>query len=219
MTNVSATPEKISMRSRLFDLALEALEKEGWKVERIARSGKSSVRRITKGKLQKTVSIRTSQDTWIAFPRTQDDKAWSTLADVDYVVAASVDNRANPQFAQVHLLPGDEMRTRFDRAYAARMKAGHTVPPGRGVWLSLYEEESSSPVSLIGAGFGLKHPAIAKVPLSSHEAASLTEEPDADSAEPAPAASEAPLTISEAKRRLAASLGVSEADIKITISS
>ena len=69
MTNVSSTPEKISVRTFLFNTAEEALKKEGWKVERIARSGKSSVRRITKGKQQKTVSIRTSQDTWIAFPR------------------------------------------------------------------------------------------------------------------------------------------------------
>src|SRR5260370_39959483 len=104
MTNVSATEEKLLIRTRLFRVAEEALEKNGWRVERIARSGKSSMRRITKGKLEKTVSIRTSQDTWIAFPRTPDDDAWATLADVDYVVAASVDSRDNPQFARGHLL-------------------------------------------------------------------------------------------------------------------
>lgn len=219
MTNVSATPGKISMRARLFDFAQEALEKDGWKVERIARSGKASIRRITKGKIQKTVSIRTSQDTWIAFPRTQDDSAWATLADVDYVIAASVDDHASPQFALVHMVPGDEMRERFDRAYAARKKAGHTIPVGRGVWLSLYEKESTTPVSLVGGGIGLDHPPIAKIPLSSDEAAALEAEPDVDSVEAAPSLTEAPFTIAEAKRRLAASLGVSEADIKITISS
>ena len=217
MTNVSATPEKISVRTFLFNAAEEALKKEGWKVERIARSGKSSVRRITKGKNQGTVSIRTSQDTWIAFPRTPDDAAWATLADVDYVVAASVDDRINPQFAQVHLVPGDEMRERFDRAYAARKQAGHTLPVGRGIWLSLYEEESANPVSLVGGGIGLAHPPIAKVPLSGQEVDSLTDEPE-DSVEAAQLA-EAPLTIAAAKRRLAASLGVAETDIKITISS
>ena len=216
MTNVSATQEKVSIRSRLFQVALEALEKEGWKVERIARSGKSSVRRITKGKLDKTVSIRTSQDTWIAFPRTAKDDAWATLADVDYVVAASVDDRSNPQFAQVHLIPGDEMRDRFDRAYAARKQANHTLPIGRGVWLSLYEKESANPVSLVGGGAGLAHPAIAKVPLSGQEVAELSEEPDSDGEGEKTA--EAPLTIAEAKRRLALSLGVAESEIKITIS-
>src|SRR5689334_2352976 len=91
MTNVSATPEKLATRGRLFQVAVEALEQDGWKVERIARSGKSSVRRITKGKIAKTASIRTSQDTWIAFPRNPTDDGWATLADVDYVVAATVD--------------------------------------------------------------------------------------------------------------------------------
>jgi len=214
MANVSATPEKLSIRAHLFRAAETALERDGWKVERIARSGKSSVRRITKGKLQKTASIRTSQDTWIAFPRTPDDRAWATLADVDYVVAASVDNRDNPQFAQVHLIEGDEMRARFDRAYAARKKAGHTLPVGRGIWLSLYEKESQDPVSLVGAGAGLDHPAIARLPLTGNKSDLTSDEPDSQLLE---GANETSLTIAQAKRRLAMSLGVSEADIKITI--
>ena len=96
MTNVSIIPEKMAIRYELFRIAVEALEKQGWKVERIARSGKSSVRRITKGKTTKTVSIRTTQDKWIAFPRNRKDDAWATLADVDYVVAASVDSPRQP---------------------------------------------------------------------------------------------------------------------------
>jgi hypothetical protein len=217
MTNVSATAVKLAVRSRLFEIAEEALEKDGWKVERIARSGKSSVRRITKGKLQKTVSIRTSQDAWIAFPRSQDDRSWATLADVDYVVASSVDERLNPRFAQVHFVPGDDMRKRFDRAYAARKKAGYTLPVGRGIWLSLYEKESTNPVTLVGGGIGLDYPPILKVPLSGKELNSLSEERDSDPVEST--AGEALLTIAEAKRRLAMSLGVAESDIKITISS
>jgi hypothetical protein len=214
MTHVSATPDKVSIRNCLFGAAEEALVKNGWKVERIARSGKSSVRRITKGKAVKTVSIRTSQDTWIAFPRTQDDGAWGTLADVDYVVAASVDSHSNPRFAQVHLIEGDEMRARFDRAYAARKNAGYTLPVGRGIWVSLYDKEAESPVTLVGAGAGLDHPAIARVPLSAQEVAAFAEEPESVTQ-----ADEAPLTIPEAKRRLALSLGVAESEIKITISS
>ena len=216
MTNVFATPEKASVRNSLFQAAEATLRKEGWAVDRIARSGKSSVRRITKGKASKTVSIRTTQDTWIAFPRTPADDAWATLADVDLVVAASVDDRTSPQFAQVHLIPGDDMRARFDRAYAARRKAGYTLPVGRGIWLSLYERESNNPVTLVGAGAGLDHPAIAKLPLSGagidlRARGRESIEADAPGDEP-------PLTIADAKRRLAASLGVAESDIKITIS-
>lgn len=217
MTNVSGTPKKLATRAHLFQIGLETLEKEGWTPERIARSGKSSVRRITKGKITKTVSIRTSQDTWIAFPRNGTDDAWATLADVDFVMASTVDDRDNPRFAQVHLIEGDEMRARFDRAYAARKKAGYSMPLGRGIWLSLYDKEAHVPVTLVGAGAGLDHPPIAKVPLTDQKdykaIAQTNEELDPKDVE----LEDPPLTIREAKRRLALSLGVNEEDVTITI--
>ena len=95
---------------------MEALEGQGYKVERIARIGKSSVRRITMNGVSKIVSIRTTQDTWIAFPRNKANKGWSTLEDVDFVVAASVDNPDDPRFAKIHLMPADDMRARFNWA-------------------------------------------------------------------------------------------------------
>ena len=79
MTNVYGTPEKASMKAQLFAIAVHALEKDGWKVERERGSGKSSVRRITKKGQSKLITIRTSQDTWIAFPRTEGDKSWRAL--------------------------------------------------------------------------------------------------------------------------------------------
>ena len=216
MTNVSGSPKKLVTRDFLFRTGKEALERNGWTVEKIPRSGKSSLRRITKGKETKTVSIRTSQDTWIAFPRTSEDDGWATLGDVDYVVASSIDDYDNPQYAQVHMIGGDEMRARFDRAYSARKEAGHVLPVGRGIWLSLYEKEASKPVSLVGGGIGLDHPPIAKVKLPDQ---ALDKVVDEQLAEPVKEVDEAPLTIAEAKRRLAKSLGVAESDIKITISS
>ena len=217
MTNVSATSEKVTIRGKLFQAALTALKDEGWSVERISGSGKASVRRIIKGKIAKIVSIRTTQDRWVAFPRTPDDDAWATLQDVDWVVASSVDDRDNPQFALVHMIPGDEMRRRFDKAYAARRKANHVVPVGRGVWLSLYEKDANEPVSYVGGGIGLAYPAIARIPLSDTSGDSASQAADDDSGDSGDA--EVPLTIAEAKRRLALSLGVNESDIKITISS
>jgi hypothetical protein len=80
MQNVFGRPEKASMKIHLFDIGVSILEKTGWKVERVQGSGKSSVRRITKGTVSKVVSIRTTQDTWIAFPRTEKDGGWRTLA-------------------------------------------------------------------------------------------------------------------------------------------
>jgi hypothetical protein len=213
MTNIFKTPEKVTHRAELFQAAVEALKKQGWTVERIAREGKASVRRITKGTTSKRVSIRTSQDTWIAFPRAKIGDGWATLGGVDYVVASSVDDRDNPRFAQVHMIDANEMRARFDRAYAARKKAGYTLPVGRGVWVSLYEQEANDPVTHVGAGAGLDHPPIARVPLTGERPVGADEDPDAEDVE----VEEAPLTIAEAKRRLARSLGVNEADIKITI--
>jgi hypothetical protein len=212
MTNVYGSPEKVTMKSALFGAAIAALESDGWKVERVAGSGKSSVRRITKGKDSKVVSIRTTQDRSIAFPRIEGDKSWRTLDEVDAVVAASVDDKENPHFANIHLLPGDEMRDRFNRTYEARLKAGHTIPVGRGVWLSLYANESFSPVHHVGAGAGNKYPPFAKVPLDATKLISADSEID----EEEPKANE-PLTIAEAKRRLGITFGVDPASIRIIV--
>ena len=211
MQNVFGRPEKASMKIHLFDIGVSILEKTGWKVERVQGSGKSSVRRITKGTVSKVVSIRTTQDTWIAFPRTEKDGGWRTLDEVDAVVPVSVDDPHNPKFAKVHMIDGDEMRDRFNRAYAARKRAGHTIPIGRGVWVSLYLPEAQDPVSHVGAGAGLKFPPIATVPLEANVIAD--QEPDSE----APSEQEAPLTIAEAKRRLGISLGVDPSNIKITV--
>jgi hypothetical protein len=223
MTNVSKTLQKVTIRARLFRAAEISLQKHGWTVERVSGSGKSSLRRITKGGIRKTVSIRTTQDTWIAFPRTADDSAWATLAEVDSVVAASVDDRGNPRFAKVHLIDGDEVRSRFDRAYAARKAAQHTLPIGRGVWVSLYEKDSQYPVNRVGAGAATDENEIGRVPLEDWEPDPSFEGEDLPPQNLPPLAladaEEEPITIAQAKRRLAMSLGVSESDIKITISS
>ena len=137
MTNIYGSSEKASMKSQLFRIAVDALEKDGWKVERVQGSGKSSVRRITKGAKSKIVSIRTSQDTWIAFPRVAEDKGWRTLDEVDAVVPVSVDDQHNPKFAKVHMIDGAEMRDRFDRAYAARKKAAYDPDRTRRVGLTV----------------------------------------------------------------------------------
>jgi hypothetical protein len=219
MTNIFNDPGKSGVKQELFQRAIEALTQLGWKVERISGLGKSSVRRIVKGNITKTVSIRTSQDTWIAFPRNQADDGWATLGDVDYVVAASIDDRHDPQFAQVHLIDGSEMRERFNRAYAARKNAGHSLPHGRGIWLSLYDKESDYPVNRVGAGAGLIHTPIARVPLVGRKLETSSQPREFVTSATSVSVEDARISIADAKRLLALSLGVNEADVKITISS
>ena len=110
------------------------------------------------------------------------------------------------------MLAADEMRKRFDRAYSARIKAGYSIPLGRGVWVSLYDSEANDPVTLVGAGAGLAHPPIASVPLEPNESRT-----DGEGHSTGKTDREEPLTIAEAKRRLAMTLGVDPSSIKISV--
>jgi len=212
MANIFGSPEKGITKTRLFEIGLQTLQEQGWTIERVPM-GKSSVRRITRNGERKIVSIRTTQDTWIAFPRDKSDKSWVTLSNVDAVVAVSVDDRDDPKFAKVHMIDGKEMRDRFDRAYKARLKAGHSIPVGRGVWLPLYIEDDSAP-SRVGGGAGIAHPAIKTVPLKAGELPpAIKKSPEIGHDE----GKEPPMTIQDAKRRLAMALGIDPANIKITI--
>lgn len=210
MANVFGSPNKVRTKGRLFEIGFEALQEQGWAIEKVPGMGKSSVRRITKNGTSKIVSIRTTQDTWIAFPRDKSDTAWVTLSDVDAVVAVSVDDRENPKFAKVHMIDGKEMRDRFDQAYKARLEAGHSIPAGQSVWVPLYIEDSTP--GHVGGGAGLKNKEIALVPLKAKAPAPVIHSSEANHEEKEP-----PLTLQDAKRRLAITLGVDPSNIKIII--
>src|SRR5438105_1764227 len=108
MTNIFGTPVKAQVKERLFEVGIEVLQQQGWKVEKIPGFGKSSVRLITKNGESRKVSIRTTQDQWIAFPRNVPNGGWVTLSDVDAVLPVSVDNVENPKVALVHMIEADE---------------------------------------------------------------------------------------------------------------
>lgn len=214
MTNVFATPQKVERRDRLKEIAYETLAAQGYVIERVAGAGKSSMRRLLKGGKQTIATIRTTQDRWFAFPRTSDDKGWLTLDDADVVVVVSVDDKENPQFALVHMFDQADIKSRMDRAYQARMNAKRSIPVGRGVWVSLYDDDNGSP-SFAGAGAGKASPPIARVPLKKGELGPVV--PDAPDAPISPRSGLQPLTINEAKQRLAITFGVDPSHIKITV--
>ncbi len=208
MTNVSATPEKVELRRRLFGLGEKALEQDGFRLERIPGSGKASVRRAIRNGESRVVSIRTSQDTWIAFPRSADGSGWVTLDDVDTVIAVTVDDREAPKWAAAYMVSAEEMRQRFDRAYHARKDAGHSVPAGRGIWVSMFAQEDTEVVGTIGGGIAVGKEPMLRVRLSEDGDLPVVA---------AVEAAEAPLTIAEAKKRLSLSFGVDPEKVKITI--
>lgn len=219
MTDVSKTPEKKRIRRALVAAALETLERQGWKVARVKGGGKGRLRRITKNGKSQLAAIRTSQDGWLGIPRTDDDASWVTLSEVDVVVVSAVDDPTSPKFALVHIFDATELRERFDRAYAARREAGHSLPVGRGVWVSLYHEESTDPVNRVGAGIGLLRKPVATVPLDKEAAAGAqpARVPTATAAAGEDDDSFEPLTIAQAKARLARTLGVDPGNVKITV--
>ncbi|ULB12541.1 hypothetical protein ORIO_22475 (plasmid) [Cereibacter azotoformans] len=149
---------------------------------------------------------------WIAFPRNDDDSGWVTLDDVEYVLAVTVDDKDEPRRASAYLSEAEEMRARFDKAYRARLDAGHSIPVGRGVWVSMFVPEDPTSPSTVGGGI-----ALGKQPLFS-----VSIDGDGINLPPSMAqelepSDEGPLTIAEAKRRLALSLGVSVDKIRIVI--
>jgi len=218
MTDVLKTPAKKALRKALINAALSALRDEGWKVERDSGKVKGRLRRLTKDGKVLLAAIRTSQDGWIAFPRNKRDTKWTTLSDVNVVVAAALDD--TKRNARVHMFDAKALRERFDRAYKARKDAGHSIRIGRGIWVSLYLQESDDPVYHIGAGIGLETPPFAEVPLQDIEA---TDNPVPTAPQNSPAAvvregdGFEPLTIAQAKIRLARTLGVDPASIKIMV--
>ncbi|SAL68926.1 hypothetical protein [Caballeronia humi] len=211
-----------NLRDRLQKIGAVALEQEGWKISRVPRgqkgSGKGSVRRITRGEEVKLVSIRTTKDRHIAFPRADD--GWATLGEVDYVCAVSVDKHGAPQEGWAHIIDAKEMLARFDRAYEARIKAGNSIPLGQAMWVSLYHKEGTNPVYLVGAGVGRPEnfPPKLKAKLwNAGEMPEVEQEQKSVAEDVQELLDETPLTIAEAKRRLAMTFGVEESCIKISI--
>ena len=208
-----------NMKSRLFAIGIKALEDNGWTVSAGPNSRLASVRTMAKGDKSFAVSIRTSQSRWIAFPRSENGTGWDTLDEVEQVLAVTVDDPHAPAKAYVHLVDAVEMRARFAEGYEARVASGRTVNPRSPMWVPIYTEPNVKKPTHAGAGAGDANPAIAVVNLES------ADEAEAAVSNPSSAVSdgtqrddkEGPLTIAEAKRRLALTLGVDPSSIRITV--
>ena len=183
--------------------------------------GLSNVWTLTRGGDAYVTSIRTTKDGCIAFPPLESGTKWKTLDDVELVLVASVDRVENPNEVQVYLFDATDVRERFHAAYFARLAAGHTVRDDYGMWVALDTRQTGSATS-VGTGLADEHD-----PIAVFSVASLMQQMGVGKAEsqrevdyehgPIEAADDDLLTIAEAKRRLAKSLGVDPRSIKITV--
>jgi hypothetical protein len=144
------------------------------------------------------------------------------LSNVDVVVAAVVDDPSKPRFARVHMFDAKDVIKRFDRTLKARVEAGHQIQLGRGLWVPVYERNGENQVYFVGGGLGIDNPPIATVPLSDTAPSMAPVSPFPEPPRVAPSAAghddnDEPLTIAQAKARLARTLGVDPASIKITV--
>lgn len=226
MTNVYATPAKVQYAKRLFEIGIEYLEGQGYEISRVPRAGKKSLRRVEKDGREFNVAVRTSQDQWFAFPR-GDDGSWLGMDDVDVerviVVALNTRDEGKEKIGLVHDFTADEVRNRLNRNYRARLKANPDLDISHGNWISLYSEEAKEPTSLVGAGIGLLFPPVARIPLvatseeTELEPEDYLEADETGDSETVETSADEGLTIPEAKRRLAITLGVDPSAIKISI--
>ena len=205
----------------LVGAATRALEDNGFKLKRLPGRGRSNIWEIEENGQHRRVSIRTTKNRWFAFPPLEKGTKWKTLDDVDIVIVAAVDDRADPRNVEVYRFDATETRERFDASYAARIEAGQTVRDDFGMWVSLDEDDRGLPAS-VGSGLAVAHPPIAIYPLEEliAEHQGKTTLPDeVESTGAIGAAAGEPHTIAEvmdwARKRIATLSGVRTEAVKL----
>lgn len=135
----------------LVDAAKAAVTAQGFSLSRVPGRGLSNIWNITKDGKTRVASIRTTRDRWIAFPPLHGGAKWKTLDDVQTVIVAAVDSKDDPENVEVYIFPADEVRKRFNAAYAARNKEGLTIKDNFGMWVSLDRDDRGLAAS-VGSG-------------------------------------------------------------------
>ncbi len=135
----------------LVGAAKKAATAQGYSLSRVPGRGLSNIWNITKDGKTKMASIRTTRDRWIAFPPLEAGKRWKTLDEVKTVIVAAVDLKDTPENVEVYMFPADEVRKRFNAAYAARAKEGQTLKDGFGMWVGLDRDDRGLAAS-VGSG-------------------------------------------------------------------
>lgn len=67
------------------------------------------------------------------------------------MIVATVDSKEEPENIEVYIFPSDDVRKRFDAAYAARQKNGQSVKDNFGMWIGL-DQDKRGIASSVGSG-------------------------------------------------------------------
>ncbi len=208
----------------LVDAAKRGLEKEGYMLRRVPGRGRSNTWEAHRNGKVRRVSIRTTNDRWIAFPPMNGGSKWKTLDDVDLVAVAAVDDRDEPKAIEVYIFEAAEVRSRFVAAHAARTKAGFVVRDDFGMWVNLDEDHRRLPAS-VGSGLASEHQSIAVYPIEAVAAEDAgVEETDSEQAGGSDAVAgklaepESMAAVMEwARRRIASLAGVRPEAVKLDL--
>ncbi len=164
MANAMETLSNSEKWHVLVQAAKQALEAQGFTMQRVPGRGLSNIWTIEKDGKSQVASIRTTQDRWFAFPPLNGGTGWKTLDDAEIVIVAAVDDREDPENAEVYMFPADEVRKRFDAAYAARIEQGRSVRDNFGMWVGLDLDTRTNVVS-VGSGIAEQYKALATYPI------------------------------------------------------
>lgn len=148
----------------LVDAAKQGAVDEGYKLRRIPGRGLSNVWNLEKDGKSQAASIRTTRDLWFAFQPEEKGKKWKTLDEVEQVIVASVNSKDDPQNVEVYIFPAKEVRSRFNAAYAARVKDGQVVKDGFGMWVSLHKDPRGITAS-VGSGLAEQYKPVGVYPI------------------------------------------------------
>ncbi|RWO40430.1 MAG: hypothetical protein EOS11_19710 [Mesorhizobium sp.] len=149
----------------LVEAAKKGAESQGYALTRVPGRGLSNIWSITKNGKTQTASIRTTRDRWFAFPPLRGGTKWKTLDDVEVVIVATVDSKDDPENVEVYIFPADEVRARFNAAYAARIKSGQKTKDNFGMWVALDHDDRRTATS-VGSGIVEKYKQVAKYPIT-----------------------------------------------------
>lgn len=148
----------------LVEAAKQGAVDEGYTLRRVPGRGLSNVWNMQKDGKTQVASIRTTRDLFIAFPPLEGGKKWKTLDEVDQVVVASVDSKEDPKNVEVYIFPADEVRKRFNAAYAARAKDQQVLRDGFGMWVALHKDTRGIAAS-IGSGLADEYKPVGVYPI------------------------------------------------------